>query len=68
MILTLHRLEYHKFLFSDVELSDVPWLQQVHKSRRTAEESRTMHKHVQGWTPFLPPLASSRVCYVISRY
>jgi hypothetical protein len=24
----------------------------------------SMHKHVQGRTPFLPPLASSRVCFL----
>ena len=26
----------------------------------------SMHKHVQGRTPFLPPLASSRVCFLNS--
>ena len=26
----------------------------------------SMYKHIQGWTSFLPPLASSRVCFLNS--
>ena len=35
-------------LFRHVQRSDVQRLQKIHKSRQTAEESRTMHQNAQG--------------------
>jgi hypothetical protein len=60
--------------FPYVELSDVPRLQQVHKSRRTAEESRTnstnedlLNIKRKGDPEVLYPLSYVQYHYIVTR-